>query len=132
MCCVVLACYAGCMTVSADDPRPPRNQVADILRDEIARGIHPAGKRLPSVRNLAKRFDVSANTAQAAIDLLRQEFLVYSAGNRGTFVGSGDAMDAADTDLSERVTELEKQLQELAGRVAVLERTDASHAVNDA
>ncbi len=120
------------MTVNVDDPRPPRTQVADILRDEIARGIHPAGKRLPSVRDLAKRFDVSANTAQAAIDLLRQESLIYSAGNRGTFVWSADAADTADAELSERVSELEKQLQELAGRVAELERTGASHAMNDA
>ena len=120
------------MTVNADDPRPPRVQVAAQLRTDIENGTYPNGSRLPSIRDLADRFDVAAGTVVAALELLRKERLIFSAGNRGTFVGSGDDADAAESDLGDRVAELEKQLQELSGRVAVLERTDASHAVNDA
>lgn len=120
------------MSVIADDPRTPRVQVADALRTDISSGVYPKGSRLPSVRDLADRFGVSPGTAQAALDLLRQESLIYSAGNRGTFVGTADSAEPEGTDLGTQLAELAKQVQKLADRVTVLERGNASHAINNA
>src|SRR5438309_1571989 len=98
-----------CMTVIADDPRAPRVQIADVLRDEIKRGISVAGSRLPPVRELADDFKVSTATVQAALDLLRQESLIFSAGNRGTFVSKADTPQATEAHLAQRVADLEER-----------------------
>lgn len=128
----MLTRYDGRMTVTADDPRAPRVQIADALREEIKRGVYVAGTRLPSVRDLAERFDVAAGTVQAALDMLRQESLIFSAGNRGTFVGMADTAEAAEAHLGQRVADLEEQLRALANRVSDLEHSRVPHVANDA
>lgn len=124
---VVLTCYALRVTVTANDPRPPKVQVADVLRSEIANGLYPAGSRLPSVRDLAARFGVAPGTVQAGLLLLQQESLVFSAGNRGTFVQAPDTAQDGGISLSERIDDLASQLRKLTERVASLERGDAVH-----
>lgn len=124
---VVLACYALSVTVTANDPRPPKVQVADTLRTEISAGVYAAGSRLPSVRDLATRFGVAPNTVQAGIAILQQESLVYSAGNRGTFVGSVETGEDGATSLADQVVSLTSQVRDLATRVAKLEAEDVAH-----
>lgn len=74
------------MSVEHDGPVPLYVQVAAILRAEIADGTYPPRKRLPSETDIAQRFDVARATARAAIAALRDEGLVFTVGQRGTFV----------------------------------------------
>lgn len=124
------------MSVNADDPRPPRVQVADALRAEIADGRLIAGKRLASIRDLATRFDVSPNTAQAAVDILKAEGLLVAHGNRGTFIADPadqasesegspefiaitrhlESLDEAVRSMAERLQELETEVRSARGQ----------------
>lgn len=120
------------MTVVADDPRPPSVQVAAILRGQIEDGSLRAGQRMPSIRDLSKQFDVSAGAIQNAIRLLREESLVYSAGNRGTFVRTADDAQDESSNLGRQVARLTDQVRELTDRVTALERSGAVHVSNNA
>lgn len=115
--------YTRGMTVTADNPRPPKVQIADTLRAEIKSGQPGAGKKLPSIRALAKRFGVATGTVQAALDLLRQEALIDSSGNQGVYVRSNGADDEVDTVVIERsiLLEIHEALARLDERVAALE-----------
>jgi DNA-binding GntR family transcriptional regulator len=126
----VLGCvssYADVMSVNADDPRPPRVQMADALRAEIQDGRLAAGKRLPSIRDFAARFDVSPNTAQAAVDILKAEGLLVSHGNRGMFVA--DPAESADQSagspeflaITRHLESLDEAVRSMAERLQELE-----------
>ncbi|WP_335971542.1 GntR family transcriptional regulator [Streptomyces sp. CA2R106] len=73
------------MTVSANDPRAPYLQVAEVLREEIKAGKY-AGERLPSYRELEERFGVANMTARSALRVLREENVIYTVPGRGSFV----------------------------------------------
>ncbi|HTJ67283.1 MAG TPA: winged helix-turn-helix domain-containing protein [Actinospica sp.] len=76
------------MTVSPLDPRAPYEQVADALRLEIAEKKLKPGDRLPSIRQLAERFQVAAGTIQSALRELKAEGLIVSQQAKGTYVRS--------------------------------------------
>lgn len=118
--------YAATMAVQLDDSRPTYLQVADTLRAEIARGDVGLGERLPSVRDLAARFDIAAVTVQSALRVLRDEGYISSRSTRGYFVrdqlpdpgaepsdefsairGQLDALTTTMRELSDRVRHLE-------------------------
>jgi len=69
-----------------DSPIPRYVQLADLLRQRIARGVWSAGARLPSLDALTAEFDVARVTVRQAIDLLSREGLVSAEQGRGTFV----------------------------------------------
>ena len=124
------------MTVNADDPRPPRVQIADALRESIRAGRLPAGKRLPSVRDLTVEYGVASATAQGAIDILKAEGLAVAHGNRGTFVSDQlpepeeaegspeyvaitrrlESLDEAVRSMAERLQELESEVRSARGQ----------------
>ncbi|MGO8882259.1 MAG: GntR family transcriptional regulator [Streptosporangiaceae bacterium] len=114
------------MANSSDDSRPASLQVADALRNEIASGALAPGDKLPSIRNLAERFQVAPMTAQSAMDVLRSEGLIYSSPGRGTFVrarpddASGPSPEYQA--LSEHLSELDTQMRAIADRVNELEK----------
>lgn len=119
------------MAVNPDDPRTPRTQVADALRAGISDGkTYPAGTRLPSVRDLADHFGVAPGTVQLALDALRQEGLVFSAGNRGNFVrepaapSSESGLPEWATGLIGQVESLKSQVEDLTKRVAAVEASE--------
>lgn len=60
--------------------------IADRLRDEIARGHHPTGARLPTEAALAARFGVNRHTVRQALAALADEGLVRSRRGAGVFV----------------------------------------------
>jgi GntR family transcriptional regulator len=64
----------------------PFQQVAAVLRDEIARGKIRQGERIPSARELAARFDVALTTAVRAVDELRREGIIETRRGLGSFV----------------------------------------------
>lgn len=63
--------------------------IADSLRDEIARGHHPAGARLPTEATLAARFGVNRHTVRQALAALADEGLVRPRRGAGVFVLGG-------------------------------------------
>ena len=58
------------------DTRPLALQLAQVLADEIARGLYPEGRRLPGQRTLAQRWGVADQITQDAIKLLASKGLV--------------------------------------------------------
>ncbi|MEV0062010.1 GntR family transcriptional regulator [Nocardia sp. NPDC050718] len=64
----------------------PYKQIAGALRDEIVRGDLRPGDKLPSERELARRWGVSRPTASSAVAVLRAQGLVESRVGSGTIV----------------------------------------------
>ena len=110
-----------------DDSRPASQQVADALREEIASGALEPGDKLQSIRNLAERFRVAPMTAQAAVETLRNEGLVYTSPGRGTFVRRrvGQQVPTPSPEfqeVTEHLNQLDTQMREMADRVDQLEK----------
>jgi GntR family transcriptional regulator len=61
-------------------------QLAEQLRDAIARGDYRPGDRIPTEPQLIRRFGVSRITARQAVDALAREKLVIRKQGKGTFV----------------------------------------------
>jgi DNA-binding transcriptional regulator YhcF (GntR family) len=73
------------VSLDPDDPRPPYQQVAGILRAAIlTRKIAP-GDRLPSQTELAQRYGVARMTIQQALRILKDEGLTVSRQGSGVF-----------------------------------------------
>lgn len=66
--------------------RPAYRQIADRLRDGIARGEFSAGGRLPSERELCETYSAARGTVRQAVALLRSEGLVEIDRGRGAYV----------------------------------------------
>src|SRR5260221_305547 len=89
-------------------PEWPYRQLAAQLRARIERG--ELGPRLPSIMSLAEQAKGSTRTMQRALDLLKEEGLIYTARRRAEAsdpwtspawrrtTASGDAADAARMD----------------------------------
>ena len=69
--------------VSRDSAEPPYVQVAGMLRDRVRR--MKSGDRLPSVRDMARQYEVSTNTVLKAMTILVDEGLVTTTPGWGTF-----------------------------------------------
>jgi DNA-binding transcriptional regulator YhcF (GntR family) len=69
-----------------DDPRPPFQQVANVLRAAIRTRKFQPGEQLPSLNEISKGYGVSLMTVQKAIGVLRDEGLVISRQGKGSFV----------------------------------------------
>jgi GntR family transcriptional regulator len=88
-------------------PIPRYVQLADLIRQRIARGVWASGGKLPSLELLMREFDVARVTVRQAVDLLSREGLVSAERGRGTFV-TGQPADR------ERSISLETSLRSLA------------------
>ncbi|MGW0252772.1 GntR family transcriptional regulator [Nocardia goodfellowii] len=73
-------------SIDPDDPRPPSQQIANILRAAILTRKLSPGEKLPSAAQLQERFNVAKATAENAIRTLRDEGLVVSRKGSGSFV----------------------------------------------
>ena len=82
---------------------PVYAQIAQTIRDRIARGELLAGALLPTVRELAQQLKVNQNTVNHAYSLLRREGLLVARSRQGTRVadiGVGEHLrDARDAEL---------------------------------
>jgi GntR family transcriptional regulator len=65
---------------------PLYTQVADVLRQRIAKDVWPVGGRIPTLPALAAEFAVASITVRQAIQLLKSEGLLSPEQGRGTFV----------------------------------------------
>lgn len=112
------------MSVVPDDPRPPKVQVAAILRDEIASGQIEPGQRLDSVRSLAERFNIASQTVTNALKILIDEGIIRSVPNRGYFVQTPTDEPQRSPEflaLAQQLDEVSKAVRQLTDRVAELE-----------
>ncbi len=73
------------MTVDHRDPTALYLQLAAILRAQIASGELSADDPVPSESQLEKTHRVSRVTVRKAIEVLRNEGLVYTLPQRGTY-----------------------------------------------
>ncbi|HET9254149.1 MAG TPA: GntR family transcriptional regulator [Pseudonocardiaceae bacterium] len=71
---------------AAAEQRLPSRRIADAVRGLITSGELAPGDKLPSERELARRFSTARNTAREAIRLLTEEGLVTAQHGRGVFV----------------------------------------------
>ena len=67
-------------------PVPPYKQIAEIIRQRIATGEYPKGMRIPTESEMVETWEVARTTARRAIALLREEGLVDTVPQRGTYV----------------------------------------------
>jgi DNA-binding GntR family transcriptional regulator len=67
-------------------PVPPYRQIAGILRRRIEAGEYPPDTRIPTESELVEAFEVARTTARRAVEVLREEGLVYTVPQRGTYV----------------------------------------------
>ncbi len=75
-----------CVTeLRADQPR--WRQIANILRQRIEAGQYRRGFPVPSENALVQEFGVARGTARHAISALREEGLIYTVPQLGSFVG---------------------------------------------
>lgn len=65
---------------------PPYEQIRGQLATMIATGLLPAGRRLPSIRQLAADLGLAGGTAARAFRELEQGGFITSRGRHGTFV----------------------------------------------
>jgi GntR family transcriptional regulator len=63
-------------------------QIADLIRQRIARGQWPAGTRLPTLEALVAELGVARVTVRQAMDIVSAEGLVTRRQGRGTFVAA--------------------------------------------
>jgi GntR family transcriptional regulator len=73
-------------SIFGDSPIPLYVQLADVLRQRIARGQWRAGDRLPSLDDLGREFELARVTVRQAVDVLAREGIVSPQQGRGTFV----------------------------------------------
>ena len=123
------------MKPKTNDPRPAYLQVADDLRASISSGTFKPGERLPSGRDLARRYGVAPMTISHALDVLRAEQLVEAYQGRGVFVTDRSASlepsrNGGQQDLA--IGSLRADLDELAERVARIERLIAASPTSEA
>lgn len=103
---------------------PPRRQLADALRAQIADGAYPPGSKLPSYRQLRDSHRVALNTAQAAIRMLATEGLVEIRPASGAYVRS--APDGTEPTLRAELADLQAVLRRSKQDLAAAETAVAS------
>lgn len=74
------------MNLNPAEDQLPSRRIADAVRTLITTGELAPGDKLPSERELARRFGTARNTAREAIRLLTEEALVTAQHGRGVFV----------------------------------------------
>lgn len=106
------------MALDPDDPRPPFRQIADALRASIESGELAPGAKLPPLPTLVADYDVSTNTARAAVATLREAGLVISRQGKGAYVRTRPADPVEPDDLRTTVDDLTRRLTLLEKKVA--------------
>ena len=65
---------------------PPYRQIAGILQRRIESGQYPPDTRIPTESELMEAFEVARTTARRAIAVLREQGLIYTVPQRGSYV----------------------------------------------
>lgn len=80
------------ISVDADDPTPPFEQIRASLAADITSGHLAAGHRLPTVRQIAADLHVAVGTAARAYRELEEAGLVSTRRSQGTVVREGQVV----------------------------------------
>jgi GntR family transcriptional repressor for pyruvate dehydrogenase complex len=72
-----------------------RDELAQVLEDEIVAGKYAVGSKLPSERQLALKYNVSRPVVREALRMLTERRLVSIHPSRGAFVRDAQSFDAA-------------------------------------
>jgi GntR family transcriptional regulator len=73
-------------SLSRQSKLPLYQQLYDILRSELTKGLWGPGDMLPPESELMQRFGVSRITVRQVLDMLVRDGLIYRQQGRGTFV----------------------------------------------
>jgi GntR family transcriptional regulator len=93
------------LTISQADPRPMYLQIKEQIRHRVALGDWPAGKEVPSIRQLAVELRVSVITVKRAYLELEREGVIVTQHGKGSVVA-----DNADLSMDLQARELEEHL----------------------
>jgi DNA-binding LacI/PurR family transcriptional regulator len=80
--------------IRSDMPAPVRQQLREIILREIENGTFPAGRRIPSERELAQRFGISRASVRETIAELITAGVLFRTTGRGTFVAEARSQRA--------------------------------------
>jgi GntR family transcriptional regulator len=80
-------------SVFGNSPIPRYVQLADLLRQRIARGHWREGERVPTLEALMREFDVARVTVRQAVEVLAREGVLSAQQGRGTFVTAAPSID---------------------------------------
>jgi GntR family transcriptional regulator len=87
------------LTIDTNDPRPIYQQVADGIKELIARGKLAEGASLPPVRQLAVDLGVNLNTIATAYRLLQKDGLIGIRHGSGSVVVSRTTIERGQDEL---------------------------------
>ena len=87
------------LTIDANDPRPIYQQVADGIKELIARGKLAEGALLPPVRQLAADLGVNLNTIASAYRQLQEDGLIVIKHGSGSVVASRTSTERSPDEL---------------------------------
>ena len=76
------------VTVDSESAEPPYEQVRRQIAASAANGVLGAGRRLPTVRQLATDLGLAANTVAKAYRALEADGVIETHGRRGTFIAT--------------------------------------------
>jgi GntR family transcriptional regulator len=74
------------LRVDASSAVPPYEQIRSQIATMVATGVLPAGRRLPTIRQLAADLGLAGGTVARAYRELEQGGLIGSRGRHGTFI----------------------------------------------
>lgn len=110
--------------------RPAYQEMADLLRSQVADGTLRVGQIIPSTARLTARHDVSATVVRAAVRQLQTEGVLLGVPGKGVYVRATPDTVAADTAHVEEVDRRVHQLREdLAGLTLRVDDTPTGDAV---
>jgi DNA-binding GntR family transcriptional regulator len=73
-------------TIDPTGPVPPYRQIAAILASKIESGEYPKGSRIPTESEIVATWEVARTTARRAIALLRDQGVITTVPQRGSYV----------------------------------------------
>jgi len=74
------------MTIDPEARTPPYLQLAALIRQQIADGTIPVGRRIPSMHELETTHGLARNTIAKALRVLKDEGIIEPETGRGLFV----------------------------------------------
>lgn len=117
------------ITIDPDAATAPYEQLRAQIAEQARTGRLPVGCKLPTVRGLAERLGLAANTVAKAYRTLETDGVIETRGRHGTYVAAGDARSrevaAAATAYVDRTRRL--GLDRDAARAAVEEALRAAY-----
>jgi DNA-binding GntR family transcriptional regulator len=100
--------------------QPEYKKIAGELRAQIASGELGIGSSIPSTAQLSRRYGLSATVVRAAINVLREEGLVFGQPGKAVYVKATPETMAKERvgieELAQQITALRESVDDLAQR----------------